>query len=158
LFLPGTALGAHHNSAALFLKGTVSNKPKRVSGRSLNTDNMTRFRDDLRNFSWDDVLVQNDVDVCYDIFWDKFKLLYDMRFPVVSVKFNKNYHKVSDFMTTGLIVSRRTKISLLKLSITVNTNENVLKYKQYRNLYNKLVRLSKKLFIEDQVKKNKKKT
>jgi hypothetical protein len=102
-------------------------------------------------------MINNNVDESYDMFWSKFKLLYDLHFPIATVKFNKNYHKISNFMTSGLIVSRRNKIGLLKLSITHNTDENVQKYKQYRNLYNKLVCISKKMHIEEQIKNNNKK-
>jgi hypothetical protein len=66
--------------------------PQRVTRRSFNAENMNNFKCDLANFNWDDVLIDNDVDSCYSTFWIKFKLLYDLRFPLVTVRFNKNFH------------------------------------------------------------------
>jgi hypothetical protein len=129
---------------------------QRVTRRSFNAENMNNFKRDLTNFSWDDVLIDNDVDSSYSTFWSKFKLLYDLRFPLVTVRFNKNFHKVSNFMTNGLIISHRTKISLLKLSLNNPTEANANNYKVYRNLYNKVVRACKKLHKEGQINQNKK--
>jgi hypothetical protein len=47
-------------------------------------------------------------------------------------------------MTSGLMVSRRTKIELLKKSINDPTFSNCEAFKKYRNLYNKLLRIVKK--------------
>jgi hypothetical protein len=61
-------------------------------------------------------------------------------------------------MTQGLMVSRRTKISLLKKSITDNNKQ---RYKSYRNVYNKLLRNRKKDHFHEKLKnsqKNQKKT
>jgi len=54
-------------------------------------------------------------------------------------------------MTQGLLISRLTKIKLGKTSIKKPTNENILTYKTYRNLYNTLIRTSKKIYFEQQL-------
>jgi hypothetical protein len=56
---------------------------------------MTSFRDNLSNVNWVDVLSIDNVDSCYDLLWDKFKTLYDVHFPIVKKRFNRNYHRVS---------------------------------------------------------------
>jgi hypothetical protein len=132
-------------------------KPNKVSRRLISIDNLTRFRDNLSNVRWDDVLNTDNVDDCYSVFWDKFKSLYDIHFPVVTSRFNRNYHKMSDFMTPGLMVSRRKKIDLLKISLAAPTEINKNTYKTYRNLYNKLIRIRKRDNITEQIEKIKKK-
>jgi hypothetical protein len=114
------------------------------------------MQNDLKNLNWADVTSCNDVDTCYDLFWDKFKLLYDLHLPLRNVKFNKNCHKISGFMTNGLLTSRRKKDELYKLTITSPSQFNTDKYRSYRNLYNKLIRASKKLHVEGQINSNKK--
>jgi hypothetical protein len=114
------------------------------------------MQNDLKNLTWADVKSCNDVNQCYDLFWDKFKTLYDLHLPVKVIKFNKNYHKISGFMTRGLLISRRKKDDLYKLSVTAPSQRNTEQYKMYRNLYNKLIRISKKTFIESQIDNNKK--
>jgi hypothetical protein len=117
---------------------------------------MTRLQNDLKNLSWADVTSCNEVDLCYDLFWDKFKLLYDLHLPLKTVKFNKNCHKISGFMTNGLLISRRKKDDIYKIHITSPSQNNTDRYRSYRNLYNKLIRASKKIHIENQLKTNKK--
>jgi hypothetical protein len=42
------------------------------------------------------------------------------------------------------MISRRNKVRLLKISLVEPTVENISKFKAYRNLYNKLIRIAKK--------------
>jgi signal recognition particle subunit SEC65 len=57
-------------------------------------------------------------------------------------------------MMNGLLVSRRNKVRLLKLYLLDRSNLNKQNYNNYRNLYNKLVRASKKLHISTKLYKN----
>ncbi len=75
---------------------------------------MTNFKNDLNSLSWNDVTSVNDIDECFDVFWDSFSMLYDLHFPLVKLKFNKNKHSKNDFMTPGLLISRLHKIELHK--------------------------------------------
>jgi hypothetical protein len=59
-------------------------------------------------------------------------------------------------MTRGLLVSRMRKINLHKLALHTPTVENTDNYKFYQNMYNKLIRASKKLFYCDSLHKAKK--
>ncbi len=60
------------------------------------------------------------------------------------VKFNKNVHKMNKYLTPGLPISRLNKEKLQKLSINEKNAINISKYRTYRNIYNRLLRLSKK--------------
>jgi Reverse transcriptase (RNA-dependent DNA polymerase) len=128
---------------------------KKVTQRRLiNPTNTDRFKTCLQNVAWDDVLNENDVDTCYEKFWDIYDTMYNINFPLVNVKFNKNFHKISDFMTNGLLTSRRNKIRLLKVYANDRSDQNKITYTNYRNLYNKLVKASKKLHISNKLNEN----
>jgi hypothetical protein len=114
----------------------TKNKTPAHRRRLMNTTNLTNFRNSLKSLSWNDVLESENVDECYDIFWDYFSNLYDLHFPLVKTRFNRNHHKISEFMTQGLITSRRTKLNLLKINVVTPCDENKQKYKHYRNLFN----------------------
>jgi Reverse transcriptase (RNA-dependent DNA polymerase) len=129
-------------------------KTDQQKSRLITNANLVQFRESLSNLHWNDVTLSNNVDDCYKLFWDPFKSLYDLHFPMVTKRFNRNFHKINAFMTQGLIVSRRTKINLLKISLNDPSNENKLKYKTYRNLYNKLVRVRKKDFFHERLNKS----
>ena len=66
-------------------------------------------------------------------------------FPIRNVKFNKNFHKKEKWMTKGLLRSRETKIRLANEKSKFPSEENRKIFKDYKNLYNKLLRAAKKL-------------
>ena len=86
---------------------------------------MENFRANLNCIDWKSVLDSKDVDIAYGNFWDTFKTLFDINFPLTSKKFNKNYHKINGYMTKGLLVSRANKLKLHKKSITEPTETNL---------------------------------
>jgi hypothetical protein len=59
-------------------------------------------------------------------------------------------------MTAGLLVSRRRKLQLQKISIRDPSVVNISAFKTYRNLYNRTLRASKKLYFDSNLKKAKK--
>jgi hypothetical protein len=65
---------------------------------------------DLNNINWNVILNDNDVNSSFEKCWDIFNTLYDLHFPLKNVKINKNVHKINNFMTKGLLVSRKNKM------------------------------------------------
>jgi len=129
--------------------------------RSFSNYNLNKFKTSLASTDWNPVVSCQNVNSSYDLFWNIFKGKYDDCFPLKRIKRNKNIHKINNFMTQGLLVSRRTKNLLLKTSLISPTEFNINSYKSYRNLYNKILRKSKLLYFENSFKahcKNQKKT
>jgi hypothetical protein len=99
--------------------------------------------------------------VAFDQFWQDFSTLYDLNFPLQTIRKNRNIHKLNNYMTAGLLISRKRKLELYKIYLNSRSLENNANYKQYRNIYNTLIRLSKKLYFEKNLQthtKNSKKT
>ncbi len=147
-----------HFFTFLEIKGPQSNrsKTKKIKKRVMNNTNIENFRNSLRNLSWINVTQSNNVNEALGLFWDDFELLYQLNFPLKEVKFNKNCHKINNFMTNGLLVSRNNKNRLHKLSINNTSIENTSKFRIYRNLYNKTLRAMKTLHYESSLKKSQK--
>jgi hypothetical protein len=119
------------------------------------------FKTTLSQISWNDVIINNDVNPSFDTFWITFKELFDLHFPKTNRIFNRNIHKINPFMTTGLLISRTTKNSLYLKSVAHPSATNVSAYKLYRNLYNTLVRKSRQLYYSSSLhtfRKNPKRT
>jgi Reverse transcriptase (RNA-dependent DNA polymerase) len=57
-------------------------------------------------------------------------------------------------MTNGLLTSRANKLRLAKLCLVSPSESNNVKYKNYRNMYNSLIRSSKKLYYDNILKLN----
>jgi hypothetical protein len=124
--------------------------------REFNEANCNRFKQQLGGVDWSSVTNCMNVNLSFDEFWKIFSALYDINFPYKTVRRNKAVHPINCFMTPGLIVSRTNKHKLHMLAIRSPTVVNVTKYKTYRNIFNSLVRNSKKLYFTENLKRNQK--
>jgi hypothetical protein len=68
----------------------------------------------------------------------------------------KTFTQKNKWMTSGLLTSRRKKLSLAKNCAQNPTPANIEQYKTYRNIYNGLVRLSRKNYYSEQLQANSK--
>jgi hypothetical protein len=135
-----------------FLCTSLPSKPKRSANnikysRCLSFHNMTNFRNALRNLNWHSVYSSNDVDISFQHFWESFSTLYDLYFLLCKVSFNKNIHSTNNFMTNGLLISRKRKMELHKLAL-INPLEHLTFYRQYRNIFNSLLHASKSSYYD----------
>ena len=131
-------------------------KPLTVKHRIYSKTNLENFKRDLYNTNWEKVTNSTEVNTCYDEFWAIYSQLHDKNFPFSTGRFNRNFHKISDFMTPGLLISRRTKIKLHKIALTDNVPFNWTQYRMYRNIFNKTVKASKKMQICNKINMNSK--
>ncbi len=93
--------------------------------RSFTPDNHQRFKLALSQLSWNDVINCTEPNSSFNTFWAIFKELFDIHFPLVSTRLNRNIHKINPYMTAGLLISRRTKHSIYMKSITTPSAENI---------------------------------
>jgi hypothetical protein len=134
------------NFIQLPLPNLSKRKPLPKPTRLFSLENHQRFKLALSQISWLDTINSTDVNRSFDLFWNTFKTLFDMHFPLVTRQPNCNLHKLNPFMTTGLLTSRITKNKLHLKSVAYPSAFNTQTYKAYRNLYNSLIRKSRQLF------------
>jgi hypothetical protein len=127
---------------------------KTTVSRDYNHTNLLNFKTELGNADWNNVLLTNDIDQSYDLFWTTYKSLHDANFPLKRSRRNKNIHKNSKFMTAGLLTSRRTKMNLHKIAISDPTAANINRYKTFKTIYHRTVRGAKKLYITFKLNEN----
>jgi hypothetical protein len=130
-------------------------KEQYVETRFINENNILAFKSELSKLSWNDVTECNYTQQSFDIFLSNFLDLYNLFFPKKRVKLNRNIHKLEPWFTNGLLISRRKKLYLGKCAARNPTENNLNLYKRYRNLYNTLIRASKKLYFESELEKHK---
>jgi hypothetical protein len=117
--------------------------------RDLSDTNIARFKDTLSRLSWDTVTNDPNPDSAFTNFLDTFKDIHNLHFQPRTVKFNKNLHKIEPWLTKGILTSRRNKLNLEKQHARNPTVENWNLFKNYRNLYNKVIRTSKKQYYNE---------
>ena len=122
--------------------------------RNFSLFKVNAFNDNLSILTWNDVLDSNCANTAYEIFWDSFKTLFDLHFPLNRVKINRNKTKLNEFMTKGLLLSRKTKLKLLRKAKATRTEENWNKFKHYRNIYNSVLRKAKYFYWNDSIAKS----
>ena len=93
----------------------------------------------------------NDVQVAFSNFSNVFHNLYNLYFPIVVKKFNKNVHYIEKWMSKGILISRTQKIKMGKLCHSHPLQENLIAYRNYRNLYNTVIRVAKRMFFEKEL-------
>ena len=157
--LSGVIISDNSDHFITFIKPAInlkSNLTATISKRNMSGQQVLNFKDAIRNLRRQNVTSCNNVIESYQIFWNDFKTLYDLHFPLIHSKFNRNIHGLNKFMTRGLLISRVRKNLLLKNCAKNRTLENASAYRTYRNLYNSVLRASKKLYYKDQISKNRK--
>ena len=103
------------------------------------------FKNNLSNINWNSLYCLTVADDAFNGFWDSFNTVFELHSPLITKNFNKNIHKLQPFMTKGLLASRRTKLKLLLILKENPSVETLNAYKQFRNLYNQLIRASKRM-------------
>ena len=82
--------------------------------RDFSEVNVTKFKETLNLTDWHTVLDDEDPQTSFSSFLSRFLELYNIYFPLTKKRFNRNVHKVEKWFTSGLLVSRHTKIFFLK--------------------------------------------
>ena len=118
--------------------------------------NIERFKKSLSNFKWDHVTAENCPQAAYTNFSNTLNSFIDIFFPETIKKFNSNIHKIEQWMTVGILTSRRKKAVLYKIQLKSPTPLNCSNYKKFRNLYNTVIRAAKKTYFHVQIENNSK--
>jgi len=127
------------------------NKKKLYNTQNFSQAKILDFKRAIEDKNWDNVYHAVCPNIAFNNFQSAFNNLYNEHFPVVSKKINKNYEPINCFMTPGLLISRRTKNKLQRKAKCSPTLLNVNKNKLYRNIYNKVLKQSKKMYFNNKI-------
>lgn len=128
--------------------------PKTFKYRDYSTDNINSFKSLLSQLSFADVMQENDANLSYDLFHNKFFDLFNIVFEEKEKKFNRNVHKIEPWMSLGLLTSRLRKDELSRIYSQTRTIEDHITYNNYKNLYNKLLKNMRKLYYQKEIQKH----
>ncbi len=132
-------------------------KTKIISKRLFNVNNIQNFKNALASMSWNSTMDKDDTAMAFDCFWRDFSDLYpryNLHFPLTKFKFNKNVHKINNYMMAGLLISRKKKLELCKKASKDRTEESIQSYRAYLNVFNTLMRASKTIYFSNGLKSN----
>lgn len=115
------------------------------NSRCFGNDNLLRFKAALLNQSWLTITDSNCTNTAFNNFFNIFFDIYNICFPISRIKINKKYHRINNFMTKGLLISRVKNLKLAQIAKKSPSIENKDAYRVYRGVYNNLIRRSKLL-------------
>ncbi|MBM3937968.1 MAG: hypothetical protein FJ333_04840 [Sphingomonadales bacterium] len=141
-----------HYPIFYFSKGkSISVKsPQRI--RDFSNEIIQNFTRQLQNLNWDFLCTLNNTQEAYDHFAETFFDLFNIYFPLKDKKSNKNLVCIHPWFSRGLLTSRKNKNILFKNTKKFPFEPHISNYKNYRNLYNRILRESKKLYFEKELK------
>ena len=124
--------------------------------RSLTEHNIERFKTAISDYNWAHVKSQMCAQEAANNFLSTFDTLFNAFFPLTVKKVNKSVNPSEPWMSHGVLISRKQKNLLHNLFLKKPSLENKLNFKNYRNLYNQVIRTAKKLHFERQLAENQK--
>ena len=116
--------------------------------RSFDDDSIINFRNSLMSANWELVTQTTETNHAYDTFLEIFSRSYNKSFPKkkVSIKTKTLNNK---WMTKGLLKSSKRKQKLYERFLKHKTYRNEKIYKTYKNIFEKIKKLSKKLYYSN---------
>jgi hypothetical protein len=132
-----TDISDHFPTFILNGKNKKQNEQKHINSRIFSQTNLTKFKNTLAEKNWEETFSCLEVEAAYDAFWNEYSNVYNLCFPITRVKFNRNIHRQNEFMSAGLLTSRKTKLQLLKTYLTFPNDFNKEMYKNYRTIFQK---------------------
>ena len=97
-----TLISDHFAVFASISTNMKKSQPKYFYSRNLGENNRANFKTDLENVDWQSTMNENNPQLSFDMFLDRFNSLYEVHFPLRKIRFNKNIHKKEPFMTKGI--------------------------------------------------------
>ena len=120
--------------------------------RDMNDNNIQLFKQKLGEVNWSSVCSSDDANMSYVKFMEKFQELYDECIPKKRIKKRKSRNNPrTPWISQSLLKCIRRRNILYKKSILKPTEENILKYKMYRNKLNTTIKLAKQNYYSNQL-------
>ena len=133
---------------------TVKNKAKKAPSskrRLINNETNNTFITTLNGFNWDEITNVNCAELSYNKFVKVFNNVYNLSYPLVNNNLNKSTCPKNNFMTPSLLRCRAKKAELARISKLNPSQNNSLRYKNYRNTYKTAIRTSQKIYTRNKI-------
>ena len=120
--------------------------------RKINSKTIPAFCNILKSAKWQSITNEANPAIAFENFFEIFNSARDIAFPVIKIKPKPIKFKHSPWMTPGLKISQKTKEKLFTKKLKRPSEQNLLKFRDYNKMYNKLRRFAKKMYYDKQFK------
>ena len=129
-------------------------KNEYILQREIGGSNVERFKELMNTIAWNLITQTLNPNESYSIFIEKFIKIYDQAFPLQKIKI-KGKSLVSPWITKGIRQSSRTKQRLYENFLKHKTTKTLENNKNYKNLYEKVLKSSEKYYYQNKLEKRK---
>ena len=125
---------------------------KLVTSRNLNERTLQKISDSLTRTNWSEVITEN-VDESFDSFHDLLLKTLDRYAPTVTRKLSSKNFRHEAWLNPSLLRCIKTQKKLYLKTIKASvTNQDIIKYKNYKKVLEKLKRLAKSTYYQTKCK------
>ena len=147
-------------AAITISKTKQSIKKIKIKKRNFDDSNKSAFREELIQTDWSFLHFHENPNIMYEEFLKIFSKIYDKYFPLLEIEVKTKDIK-NPWMSKGMKKSSKKKQRLYIKFLKIKTPESEKKYKDFKQLFEKLKKKSKKLYYSSLLNKyqnNSKKT
>jgi len=148
-----TDISDHYPVFSINMGSNIEKRPTFIKMRKVNNVTVASFKDKLQNTNWDDVLNDADPRAAFSRFYRIFIHLYNQSFPVINKKIG--YSNKKSWLTSGLKNSIRIKNQLYFAQKKYPTANNINRYKKYKLMVKKLLKISERDYYDQLIENNK---
>ncbi|NNK28926.1 MAG: RNA-directed DNA polymerase, partial [Flavobacteriaceae bacterium] len=133
-----------HFAPICYIKTKKEEKVRTITKRKINDKAINMMKKALLNKKWD-----LDGPDAFQNFECSIREIFNLCCPLTTCPVNKNFHKLEQWITKGLLTSRRRKHALRK-EVALGKSDCLI-YKKYLKLYNKLIREAKRVWYAEAI-------
>ena len=125
---------------------------KLVTSRNLNERTLQKISDSLTRINWSEVITEN-VDESFDSFHDLLLKTLDRHAPTVTRKLSSKNFRREAWLNSSLLCCIKTQKKLYSKTIKAGvTDQDIIKYKNYKKVLEKLKRTAKSTYYQTKCK------
>ena len=150
-----TDLADHYGVFILTKTDNIQTNSDTIYTRSFTESKINRFITNISLEDFSSVYSMTDPSSAYESFITKYKNIFESTFPIKRIKI-RNICKHKPWMNEGLLSCAKRKQKLFRIKQKNPSFENIVRYKNYNAVFNKIKRVAKKDHIETLIDQNKK--
>ena len=126
-------------------KKNILNRKETIYKRNLKIKNLEKLKNKCGETNWENVTSCNNAENAFELFSEKLQNIFNSTCPIEE-KTLKNKEVKNPWMTEGLKKSSKRKQKLYNKFLKNRTEHNKTNYKTYKQLFERLIRRSKRLY------------
>ena len=128
----------------------VKHKDKIITKRIYSQENIDAFKNELCNYDWTNILIEEGTNNKYDRFLHVITQLHNIHFPLISMKITRKT-ETKPWISKTLVNSIKKKNTMYKNYLKSKSDILLKKYKTYKNKLQTIIRQAEKHYYSTKI-------